>query len=202
MAFQPAPNCAEVTLTATASGVPIVNALNFRHVGGAYDQTALDQLAEAVDDAMAESYQPQFSNDIVYTGTVAKGLSSSIDLISYNTDSIGAGPSLASSMPNSTSLCLTLRTAFTGRSARGRFYCFPATTSMQLNPTTFHGDFVTAMLAFFDNLIAATTAADWDLVVLSRFHAGVARAEAVPYIVTDVQARSPRISSQRRRLSA
>jgi len=200
MPFQPAPNCAEVTLNAVLFSQDLVNTLHF-HKSAGYDQDDIDALAEAVDSVVAEDYKTIFSNQITYTGTIAKGLETNTDLQAINLDSVGACSGVAAAAPANVSQCITLRTAFTGRSARGRFYSWPPTLNDLVNSVTINNDWGALVREFLLTVMAATGPIGWDMVVLSRQHNGVVRAEAVPYVITAVQKRNNNISSQRGRLA-
>ncbi len=200
MAFQSAPECAEAVIQCTFGGVAVANVLNFRKLFDPYDQSAIDQLADTVDSIVASEYRTFLSSDVTYNGTLVRGLENELDLTAFNNDGAGAGGLTDDSLPANVTLCATLRTGLTGRSARGRFYMLPTVVTQMTTPNTFAGAVGTALTAFLDDLIIATAVFDWQLVVLSRFNAGVKRTVAINNRVRSVEVRNLTSDSQRGRL--
>jgi len=104
-------------------------------------------------------------------------------------------------LPANTSLCLTLRSGLTGRSARGRFYAFPTgDANLSTSPDLFEATYADDLVDMLDDIVTTASAQGWALCILSRFTAGAARTNAVPFIVTNIQARNLTCDSQRGRL--
>lgn len=201
MPFQSAPDCAEAVIHALANTQPIVNRLNFKFASG-YTQTDIDNLAAAVDAAMASHYLPICSSSVAYSHVHVRGLTNIIDLESDNATSAGSGSAGASSVAANVTLCVTLHTGFTGRSARGRFYGFPTVDGSLTSILAFTGAYVTALEDVVAAIFANASAANWTPVVLSRFSGGVKRTTAVATTITNATARNALIDSQRGRLAA
>jgi hypothetical protein len=201
MTFQSAPDCAEAVINAVEAGKPMANVLNFHRVGG-YVQADIDNLAFLVDDWVGSDYLPLCTDDLTYLVTHVKGLESSADLEAFNAASTGLGGVSGSSMPLQCTLAIKLTTGFTGRSQRGRFYALPTGLSNQNGAAEFTSAYANALVTALQSLITATAAADWDLVVLSRYHLNAQRATAVFKVVTDVSYTDVRIDTQRRRIQA
>lgn len=199
MTFQPAPDCAEVIIDAIIDGKSIANVLNF-HIDGGYTTTNLQDLVDAVAARVASQYQPMCSSSVVFATTRARGLANSIDTAVFSTASAGTGTASGSPVPANVSLCATLRTANTGRSARGRFYAFPSAQSFFSAVNTFSTGYRDALTALLEGIQSDADAQGWTLSVLSRHHLGVARVSAVAYPVTAVDVRNGKSDSQRNRL--
>jgi len=200
MAFQSAPECAEAVIQCTFGGVAVANVLNFRKLFSAYDQTAIDNLAEAVDGVVGASYLGLISSDVNYSGTLVRGLENELDLTAFNNVSSAPGALTDDSLPANVTLCATLRTGLTGRSARGRFYLLPTVQNLMTTPNTFSSAVGTGLVTMLEDMIVATLAVDWQLVVLSRFNAGVKRTTAINNRVLTVEVRNLTSDSQRGRL--
>jgi len=200
MAFQSAPECAEAVIQCVFGGVQIANVLNFRKLFTPYDQTAIDALATLMDAVVDSDYKGILSSDVNYSGVLVRGLENELDLTAFNNDNAGPCTLTADSLPANVTLCATLRTGLTGRSARGRFYMMPSTNDQMTTPNTFSSGVGTGLTSFLDAVIAAALVEDWQLVVLSRFSGGVKRSVAINNRVLSVEVRNLTSDSQRGRL--
>jgi len=199
MAFQPVLNCAEAVIQGTVASKAMANVLGFRF-SGAYLQADIDALAAAVDGAVGSDYKPIMTAGMSYDGTLVRGLTTANDLTSYDNTSAGAGGVSGAQLPNNVTLCATLRSGLTGRSARGRFYAFPTGISQLSAANIFAGTYGTALLAAISAINVAAALAGWQFVIISRFTGGAARPTGVVFPVTQVQLRNTTCDSQRGRL--
>lgn len=199
MAFQSAPDCANVIINATYLGKPIANVLSFRKAGG-YSEVDLEFLAETIAQQVQTLYKPYCNATVLFDVVTAKGLENIVDFSYASTVAAGAGTAAGSAGPSNVSLCVTLRTGHTGRSARGRFFAFPASLGALSGPNSFLAAYGDALTAF---LVACRTEAPlvgWEQIVLSRHSAGVLRPVAIGYPVTSTIVRNLTVDSQRNRL--
>jgi len=201
MTFQPAVNCASAAIHATYQGQPVANVLNFLY-SSAYNQTVLQDLADALDTEVVGNYLPYVANQLAYTEVHVRGLTSENDLEATANAGAGDGSGGAAGLPGNASLCVTLRSGYTGRSARGRFYAFPATQGDLDTPQTFATEYTGLIVAFLDGVKVAAAAAGWSLIILSRFNNKAKRTAAQPFLVTSISARNSDVDSQRGRLAA
>lgn len=199
MAFQSAPDCAEAVIRATYGGKNIANVLNFHKVGG-YSQADIDQLAAVVDDNVGSGYLALLSGNVTYVDTLVRGLTSDTDLTAAQNANAGVGTVSGGSYPANASACITLRTGFTGRSARGRFYAMPTGTSNGLGVNTVSTTYLDALVDFLQAVAGDADLEGWDLVVLSRFHNKAERETATFLDVTSISYRNNVLDSQRGRL--
>jgi len=199
MSFQSAPDCAEAVIQATFGGVNIANVLNFKNFAG-YDQPDIDALAAIVDAGVGGDYLGILSSSVAYTGTLVRGLESSIDMTAVDNTSAGAGALTGPAVAANVSLVATLRTGFTGRSARGRFFMMPTAADQLASVNTFGSGFSANLVTFLTNLQAEAALSGWTMIVLSRFSGGVPRGTAIATPVTDIELRNLTVDSQRHRL--
>jgi len=201
MAFLTCPNMVSLAIHATNNGKQIANILHARF--GAYPVLAdIVALNAAVAPAIAGDYEPLMSANLLLTDLTTTGLTLINDF--QDVASFGASPGSAAGdpLPANNSLVCTLRSALTGRSARGRIYTFPtgagnvASTGGDLYETAY----ANAVEAFWQGVSAAINGAGWEHVILSKFTSGVERAAGVGFLVTDVAVRNSVADSQRKRL--
>lgn len=199
MAFQPAVDCAEAVIHITSSAGEQLNVLNFKYPT-AYDQSNLDDLSAAVDAVVGGTYLSLMNEDMNYAFTHVRGLTSSVDLESVNGDNAGAGTDSAGALPANVAFCMSLRTGFTGRSARGRFYAMGLSTDQLVTLNHVTSTYVTNLHTMLTDILGAAATAGWTLVVLSRQNGGVKLSAAVARPVTSIIAVDTVLDSQRRRL--
>jgi len=201
MTFQSAPECAEAVIRCSFGGHEIDNVLNFWYPTG-YDQGALDDLADVVDNRVGLSYLGQINNLVTYDETRVRGLENAIDLEAVNAGCTAAGSASGSvPLPGNVTLCITLRTGFTGRSARGRFYALPTESDKLNTANVFDAAYATAIEGFLTSLKADALAVGWTFVVLSRRTGGALRPVAIKNPVTVIAARNLEVDSAKRRLA-
>lgn len=200
MPFVPAINCAEVVINGSIAGEPIANVVGAQFPGP-YVQSDLDNLANAVDAWVGSDYIPLFNAGVTYVNTHVRGLTSSVDIDSFASANGGVGTASGSALPANASLCMTLRSGHTGRSARGRFYAWPAIQPDLADLSHFTSSYATAMHTALSNLKAAIVAEGWAWVIISRQHNGVKLTVATTYPVIAIDARNLAVDSQRGRLA-
>lgn len=199
MAFQSAPQVAEAVIQGSISGQPIANVVNFRLPGG-YSQADIDNLASVVDLWVSSTYLPLVANSVTYVQTLVRGLENVIDLTATDGSGAGAGTLTGSGMPANATLCITLRSGFTGRSARGRFYGWPFSSSVLLTSQTVTTTYATNLANAVALLKTDAAAFNWVMSILSRRTVGTLRPTAIATPVTNVVARNNEVDSQRHRL--
>lgn len=199
MPFQSAPNCAEMVLHGTFAGIPIANVINFQF-GGAYAQSDLDALATVGDTWWAAQYAAQVSTSVTYLATDVRGLTSAIDLFSTNNASTGVGGVTGTPLPGNNTACISIRTGHTGRSARGRFYAWPVSTSQRVTTNVWDSAYLAALASALNQLRIDASGVSWTMIVLSRQHLGAVRPVAVGLPATSFISTDPTIDSQRGRL--
>lgn len=201
MAFQACPNCAEVTVVFTANVERVANVFHAEKPGG-YDQADINALANLVDQYAASQLLPIMSEDVKYEMVEVRGLDSPNDLIDQDGTNSAFGAVLSAALPNNVTLSLKKTSGFTGRSARGRWYCVGIPTDMlTANENVFDATDVDAWVAAVDRIRFEVEQSTWNAVILSRYANGVLRDEGETFPWASVVAVNENVDSQRRRLT-
>jgi len=200
MAFVPVPDAAEVVVNGAIAGQPIANVWGAQFIG-LYNQTDLQNLADLVDAWVGSDYIPLFNAGVTYVNTHVRGLNSSIDLEAVSSANAGVGTASGAALPANASLCITLRSGKTGRSARGRTYLWPAIQPDLTDLSHFTSGYANNAVVALQNLAAAFAGAGFTMVIISRQHNNVLLNPAVTYPVVSFDARNLAIDSQRGRLA-
>jgi len=182
---------------AVQNGVPIVNRV--------YVTMTAPPSAADLDDAIVEALaffngikavlHPSYVlQNITATDVhVANGTQTILPLVTGN---VGTGT--GSAVAANAAVVISLRTNFTGRSFRGRFYAGALCDSNMANAQNIITSAATFYAGAMEDFIDALTAINMTLVVVSRFAAGVARvvnlATEIISVIVDTK-----IDSQRRR---
>jgi len=201
MPFQSCPNIASIAIHGSSNGKQIANLLHAKFAG-TYVLTDIQGLATAVAGVCSTSYPALMSDNLLLDDVTVTGLTFVNDL--QDVESLGVTPGSASGspLPANNSLVATLRSALTGRSARGRIYTFPTGTG---NVASTGGDlyttaYATAVQTFWIDVNIAINQNGWTQVILSRFTGGAKRTLGEGFNVTSVEVRNDVADSQRRRL--
>ena len=199
MTFQAVPNTVEAHIRCDMDGIPMENVFYFKRAS-AYNQGQLDALADAIDAWVDSDFMPLKSNLTTYVQTYVKGLSAAIDLQSTNTDNAGAVGVKPYAQANNVSKAITLRSGFTGRSARGRSFQFGMVGSDLSDTNTVTQAFVDDVIDALEALKVIIEALGWIWVIVSRYHNGVLRAEGLTTAVASFGVSNLTVDSQRNRL--
>lgn len=199
MPFQSIPDCAELVIRGTVDVKPVANVIGF-HLPGGYNQTNIDDLATAGDAQVTAGYKPIMTAGMSYIGCDVRGLTSSVDLVATDASGAGAGGIGGAQLNNNVTLCITLRSGFSGRSARGRFYAFPTGAGELSAANLFVNTYGDALVAFLQDLQVAALAVGWHMAILSRRNLGALRPVGVSFDVTNIAYRNLISDSQRGRL--
>lgn len=200
MPFQSVPDCAQGTIVCSLNGVTINNTLGFAYVGGGYDQEAIDALAEGLDNWWAAEVLPLLSTTLVYEHAEARGLEFLSDLEAISSTNSGNGGDANPPMPALAAVCISFRTGFTGRSARGRNYVSGfGTDNLATNENRIVSSTIDALQDAYELLNASVNAGGWQHVVISRFTEGAARPTGVYLPVTAYLCTDDLWDTQRRR---
>jgi len=197
MALGIVPNGIKVEWNMVQNGIPVVNRV-FTTLGGS---PVLGDLQDAI--TAAKDFYDDFKGfqdpscvlqSIIATDvSVANGIQ---EIVPYATTNVGTGsggPAAANA-----AMCASLRTAFTGRSFRGRFYVGGLAQDVINDAQNFGTASVALLSTYFVDFITALQAIGQTLVVVSNYAANIERiialATEIIAIITDTK-----IDSQRRR---
>lgn len=201
MAFQAVPDVAEVTLIFTQNLETITNTFHAEKVGG-YVQADIDQLAQKVDNSLPAGLLIEMSQDCVYERTEVRGLAVENDLFGVDGTNSGPGAKLVEGLPNNVTLSLKKISGFTGRSARGRWYCVGIPEDMLAsNENVYDPVRVDGFLAGVEVTRASVATAGWVSVIVSRYTGGAERPSGVTFPWVGTVAVNNNVDTQRRRLT-
>lgn len=199
MSFQSAPDCVEAVFNASYEGVPIANVVNFKFPS-AYGQSDLDALATAMDTWVGAEYLPLVNAGVGYLDVAVRGLTSAIDMFSVNGAHAGVGGLTGGYVTGNVTACISIRTGFTGRSARGRFYAWPANLAQLASTNHWGNAYLTNLINALYQMKSDAAGIGWAMIVLSRRHLGAVRPTAVGLPVTSFLSTDSTVDTQRGRL--
>lgn len=205
MAYQRVPETAEITVRYTVQGVDIANTYHARASGG-YNQSMLDTLANQIDLTPVSGLLADQTNKCNYVRTDVRGLDSEFDLTATANASAGVGAKTGFQFPANVAFCVQKSSGLTGRSARGRVFitgiptAYTAATSLEPNfLTQVAADAYVAHVDSFRFTIEAI--GPWNAVIVSRYHNGSKRSEAVTFQWTQTLATDRKLDTMRVRMS-
>ena len=200
MPFQAVPNTIQCDVLFMYYGQRVENVLHVQVPGGV-DAATLDSTAEEVRDWCQASLLPLLVTAVSFIGVEAKNLSIEAGGTSF-APAIPpvTGGSVGDGMPGGTAFVVTLKTASTGRSFRGRKFIFGLNRS-QIAGNQIGGSYAADIVEAFNDLIAVLAAVDKLLVIVSRIAAGVERITGLATPVTVASYADLDVDSQRRRLT-
>lgn len=200
MAFQSVPETAGVVVRYTQNSV-LCTMTFYGRKGGGYDSADITALAAGFDSWADTEFKSRISTEMTYDGVEVTGLEFENDIQVVDTTEAGAGVNTSRPTSNNVAFVLTRRSAFTGRSARGRVY-FPV--------------LIDNIAASNENLIEVSTAdsklacvaltnlvlnnAGFAPVIVSRFSGGVKREVGVTFPLLTYEYRDLRVDTMRGRL--
>lgn len=200
MAFVPVPNTCLVEIVYEQDSQIMENTLYFEKPTGSVVLADLEELLDEVNTIVRTQLLPLLSNTLQVLRIVGTMIDVVGGLQSISTASLPApGQSTSPPLPNNTSLAMSLRTAQSGRSFRGRNYV-AGLAEDAVAGNTVNGSMVTALLDVWDSLTHAGGDAGWQAVVVSRISGGVPRTTGVTTPITSVVVFDDQVDTQRRRL--
>lgn len=200
MPFQPAPNIAQVNVHATYLGVPIENVFHVRAGDAPIPPGDLTAIAGLWATDWNDLILPYLNDQYVAKQIDVVDLSVEAGGTATNTTITGSvGGVSGDPEPGNVCFCVSLRTGLVGRSYRGRTYLSgqiaTEVTNSRLSGSRI-GQYVTGLQTLIDNMAAAF----FPLVVLSRRHNGVVRAEGIGTLILTAVSVDDLVDTQRRRL--
>jgi len=200
MAFVAAPNVIMVEWRYTLFGQQCENRMMVDHLA-AVDAAACEAAAIAAWNWWETTFAPHITSGCTLREVVATDLTA-IDgpQFIYAPDTTTTGTGSGSAMPNETSVCLSLRTASRGRSARGRFYVAGVPNNIMADAnninSTYAGNIVSALQTYVNDVATGGEA----VVIVSYVSEGAPRPGGpVYYVVESVTLVDTVVDSQRRR---
>lgn len=197
MALGIVPNGIKVEMNGQQNGVPVVNRFYVTQsgpVGSAdLDDTIVATLA-FFNDIKAAQHPSYTLTEIVATDvSVANGIQTILPLTTANVGTASGAPAAANA-----ALCVSLRTNFTGRSFRGRFYMGGLANVNLVTAQSYEPTSAAALGGFFEDFMDALNLIDKALVVVSNYANGIVRVVALATEIISVII-DTKVDSQRRR---
>ena len=197
MAFQAVPNGVKVEINALQNGVPVVNVHHIKTPSGVSSADLDDILA--VYDAWWTAKKGTFHTSYVlqnFTATDISVANGTQTIFPYAGGSAGTATGVAAAA--NAAVCASLRTEFTGRSFRGRWFFGGLAQSTLDSAQTISSGAASALATCVTDLMDALAAVNMALCVLSRYAAGALRVTGllteILYVLVDTK-----VDSQRRR---
>jgi hypothetical protein len=198
MPFQAVPNVAQIRVEGVVDSQLTINDLYFEISGGGITAVNLEAITDAVFAWHSGEVTPNLSQDWSLVRCVGIDLTAA-DGAEVITSGVTPGGADVEAAPNNVAACISFRTANRGRSFRGRNY-IPGIPNDQVTLNTLETEYLATLQAAYALLIGAGTfVAGWQFVVVSRFAAGVQRAEGIATPVLTVQFTTPYVRSMRSR---
>lgn len=199
MPFIPVPNTVQVNVVYEMDSQEVENTLYYEKSTGV-DSTDLAALIEEINAFLVDQLLPFLGNTIQLVRVVGVLLDAADSLLYVSTTGLPvAGGAAGAAAPNNVALCMSLRTANRGRSARGRNF-IPGIPKDLITENTVGSGSVTAYESAYTDLIAIGGDDGWQQVVVSRFTGGAPRTTGLTTPVTAAFVVDPTVDSQRRRL--
>lgn len=177
----------------------VENVFSCRFSSGVFTAGDLLDLANEIEDRVTTDWLPLMATTVTFTEVYAEAWSETLPISATASGANAPGTASGDSMPGNNALCLSLRSAFAGRSRRGRLYTIGMTEGHQtagVVTTTYRNAWLTAMA----DLRAALTNLGWEMVIVSLYSNGAPRATPLVTEVQTVISVDTIVDSQRRRL--
>jgi len=198
MPFVAAPNIVMVEIIGLKDGQIIENRF---HVNVFGEPTAgnLGTLNAAVQSWIVSDYLPRLPDEVAITEVRLTSLHEQ-NAIQLSSPMSVSGSGTTGAMPNEVTLCVSLRSGFIGRSARGRFYLLGLPKDVMDTENRVLAAYRTAVASALQDLISTIQAAGFAMVIVSYITNGAPRAGGpVYFLVSTAVVTDDIVDSQRRR---
>lgn len=199
MPFIPATNVVQAELIFSWDGQIVENVLHYQIAGGV-DAGAMNEVGTELVAWWDATMQPLVPTTVILTEVRMTDLTTEFAPgVTWTAGLPLVGGHASAAMPNNVALSMTKRTAFRGRSYRGRIYHVGLMESVVTDNmvTTVHRAALVA--AYFQIMALTVNAIEAPMVVVSKYEGGVARGTALITVVNNITTDGV-IDSQRRRL--
>ncbi len=200
MPFVPVPNVAQIDVVYNWDGQIVENVLHYKKATGTPSESDLIAITDAISSYFQDHLVPLMSSTLTLLRVVGKLLDIADGLFYVSTAGLPvAGGGGSAPLPNSNSIAYSWRTASAGRSFRGRTF-HVGLMEGQIAGNELTSAAVSAIGSAYNGLIGAGVPAGFELVVVSRQHAGVPRLTGIATEVSAGFFTDNVLDSQRRRL--
>lgn len=201
MAFIPAPETAQVQVTATKDGLPLENVFNVQKDGG-WSSGTLTNLVTVFREYWEDNAPTLMPNDLVFNQVIATDISEQISIQEEANFTGGTVGTLGGQpMPNHVSKLCTLSTGLRGRSARGGIHWLGFSENV-VQSNTIDSSYLNSMDSFLTGLLNyVSTNTGGSIVVVSRQFNNAPRLVAALFVVQGISFANARVGSMRGRLT-
>jgi len=201
MAFQSVPNTIELTFHCICNSEPVVNTFYFLAPAG-YEESSVQALAEEGWAWWATEMPAKMPVAFYLNQAIARGLENENDSVYTYEDSDVFGTIASNPTPSNVAYCVSRRSAYTGRSARGRVFIGPLAVSVlqadeNLVTSVWSGNLVDSLNTLRTTIHGILTLTE---VIVSRYANKARRTVGVTFPVVNYVATDLRVDSQRARL--
>lgn len=197
--FQPTQDVAYVQLIQELDGQQIQNGFNV-YRGQGWTESSLTDAGGVIGQWFKQELLPTLSGDLVLTRIIATDMSQQVSAqVELPGGVDNQGGLLVDSLPNNVAMCVSLNSAYRGRSANGRSYLagIPETAS---NGSRLTPSIADVWLAAYNILQSNYLAGIGTWVVVSRYTGGALRPTATFLPIVSCVLKDYVVDSQRRRL--
>lgn len=200
MAFIPTADTAQFEAVFQWDGQIVENVLHYRNTADGVTESNLPDFAETLLAYIRTTLLPLMADTVTLLRLVAKGIDILDGIVYVATTSLpddGGGGSPA--LPNSNTISYSWRTGSSGRSFRGRSYIIGLQEGHVTGNDLTSGA-ITAFGAAMEGLRTVGVDDGWEMVIVSKYHAGAPRTTGVATLVTSSFFVDTKVDVQRRRL--
>lgn len=200
MAFVPAPNIIMIEWRYTLFAQQCENRVMIDHLA-AVDAAACEAAAIAAWNWWENTLSPHITSGCALREVVATDMGDINGAqFTYAPDTTTVGTGSGSAMPNEVSVCLSLRTASRGRSARGRFYVAGVPNNIMADANNINSTYANFLVAALQTYVNDVAAGGEAVVIVSYISEGIPRVGGPVYFpVESVTLVDTVVDSQRRR---
>lgn len=197
MPFQPVPSTIEVLVSGTTNGIPWQNTFYYNYVVPP-DEEELGDLLDDLYAVIVSAWLPLLCANVDVRELYARDLADEI-AVQSTLGIVGAvGSASGGGLPTYVAFAVSRRSAFTGRSARGRIFWVGLTES-QVTDNTLSSGTRAAIIAALEAFDAAAALAGFTPVIVSRWSGGSLRVSGVTYPITTWLATDDFVDTRRSR---
>lgn len=165
-----------------------------------FNQQSLQQLVDNMAVWAIDNAFPCLPGDYEFQGLFGRSVAEQIGFVASNTDNAGlTGDDLGETSDGQSSICITTRTPFAGKSARGRKY-WPGVKDARVANNRVEASWLTIVNTALSALIGiGNVGTNWVWVVRSLEFNKVPRAQGAVFTIVRTTATSDVVASQQRR---
>jgi len=200
MAFIEVNRTVQIEVRSTLNGEKVENVLYFQR-DSAVDVASMEDLADTISNWWNTECRPLQSQSYVAKEVYATDLTTETGptFTDLQNNNIPGAISASGAMPGNVAVCVSLRTAGRGRSARGRNY-WCGLTEAQCSGNALTGAIIDDIPQAYMEIMTYIPV-DYTWVVVSRYHDGAPRASGLAQPVTQALLVDSNLDSMRRRLA-